>query len=384
MDDAEQFERFSLLGGPLHRLGCRFGLVRGDNTVALGLVLGVVPWAVFMALAVIGLDRQHFLSLSVIEGHVRLLVVIPLFFLGESWFDPRARAFVRSIVRSGVVPESAQPTLASEIGRVERRKDAGMPEVICLLAAVLLSAFGSYMPGATAAHDPNRAMMELPLAGVWYWTVCLTVFRFLMFRWLWRLILWCYFLWRVARLDLHLVPTHPDSAAGLGYLEIVQTHFIPLVLANSALLSASFAEEIATGSATFETIYPALLLVLIVDAVMFLGPLCIFMPKLWACRVNGLSDYMGLAAQYVNGFDKKWLGEDAPPAEPLLGTADIQSLADLSNSMAIVRNMRSVPLSMQLLTTIGVAAVVPMVPLLLLKYPIAELAKQFLKMLSGI
>jgi hypothetical protein len=46
--------------------------------------------------------------------------------------------------------------------------------------------------------------------------------------------------------------------------------------------------------------------------------------------------------------------------------------------------MRSVPLSMQLLTTIGVAAVVPMVPLLLLKYPIAELAKQFLKMLSGI
>ena len=29
-----------------------------------------------------------------------------------------------------------------------------------------------------------------------------------------------------------------------------------------------------------------------------------------------------------------------PPADPLLGTADLQSLADLSNSVGIVRNMR--------------------------------------------
>jgi len=102
MEACKQFEKFSLLGGPLHRLGCRLGLVRGGtNTVALGLALGVSSWAVLLLLALIeGVGDQVF-SLTVIGAHVRLLVVIPLFFLCESWLDPRLTAFVRMIVRSG-------------------------------------------------------------------------------------------------------------------------------------------------------------------------------------------------------------------------------------------------------------------------------------------
>jgi hypothetical protein len=54
-------------------------------------------------------------SLSAIAADVRLLVVIPLFFLYESSLDPRLRDFVSTIVRSVVVPSNALPALESEI-----------------------------------------------------------------------------------------------------------------------------------------------------------------------------------------------------------------------------------------------------------------------------
>ena len=325
-------------------------------------------------------------SLSVIGGHIRLLVVIPLFFLCESWLDPRVTTFVGMIVRSGVVPESALPVLESAITRVGRWTHSWMPEAVCFLAAVLWSLLGAHVPlaGVTAVYDASRFTTGVTLAGRWYWIVCLPLFRLLILRWIWRLGLWTFFLWRVARLELHLVPTHPDGAAGLGYLEIVHTHFTPLVLAISAIQSASYAEEISSGRMTFEAIYPALALLLIVDAALFLGPLFIFTPKLWACRVKGLSDYMEFAARYVSGFDRKWLGADNPPEEPLLGTPDLQSLADLGNSVSIVRNMRSILVSPRMLTEFAIAALVPLLPLLLLKYPVAELAKMFFARLSGL
>jgi hypothetical protein len=214
--------------------------------------------------------------------------------------------------------------------------------------------------------------------------VCMPLFRFLLLRWLWRLALWCFFLWRLSRLELRLVPTHPDRAGGLGYLELVHTEFTPLVLAISAVQSASLAQDIALGRMTLDAIYPSVAFVLLVDAVLFLGPLLIFSRKLWSCKVKGMSDYSALAERYVSAFDQKWLGVDPVPREPLLGTADIQSLADLSNSVSIVRDMRLVPVSQSLLMYLAVAALLPLLPLVLFKYPFADLLAKFFGGLSGL
>jgi len=387
MEERGGSEGFSLLGGPLHRLGCRLGLVRGGtNTVALGLALGALLWTVLVALALIEGVSHRLFSLSAIGAHVRLLVVIPLFFLCESGLDPRLTTFVSTIVRAGVVPRDGLPILESEIARIARWKDSWLPEVLCLLAAVLVSPIGLQLglSGETATWDPSRAPAGVTLTGLWYWAVCLTLFRFLILRWFWRLGLWSYFLWRVAKQDLHLVPTHPDGAGGLGYLEVVHNRFIPLVVSLSAVQAASFAEEISAGTMTFGAIYPALALVLVVDAVLFLGPLLVFTPKLGACRVKGLSDYMEFAASYVSGFDRKWLGAGTANEEQLLGTPDLQSLADLANSVNVVRNMRLVPVTVRTVTGFAIAALLPVLPLLLLKYPIAELAEKFFSRLTGI
>jgi hypothetical protein len=390
MEEREGVEDFSLLGGPLHRLGCRLGLVRdGTNTVALGLVLGALPWIVLVALALVeGLGRALF-SIEAIGSHVRLLVAIPLLFICDAFIDPRFTAFVHEIVRSQLVPASARPALESDIARIIRWKDAWLPEACFLLLAVLLGLatpqrnLFAYLPGHMGGSSPS-VVSPATWTSHWYWLVCITLFRFLWLRWLWRLALWCFFLWRVSRLGLRLVPTHPDRAGGLGYLELVHTEFIPLVVAISAAQSASMAQDIVSGRMTFDAIYPGVTFVLLVDAVLFLGPLLIFVRKLWSCKVKGLSDYSAFAERYVNEFDRKWLGTDPAPGEPLLGTADIQSLADLSNSVSIVRDMRLVPVSPSMLMYLAVAAVLPLLPLVFFKYPIAELLAKFFGRLAGL
>lgn len=383
----QKIEEFSLLGGPLYRLGCRLGMVlQKTNSLRLGLALGFSAWIILIILTVIEGNGSRIFTLALIAGHVRLLIVIPLFFLCEAMVDPRIAVFIKMIVASEVVPKHAVPALKSELSRVSRLNNTWIPEAIILFMAVMFSSAGSFFNifGLTAAYSSSLEATEMTMAGWWYWNVCLTLFRFLTLRWIWRLCLWCFTLWRISRVQLNLVPTHPDGAAGLGYLEVVQSHFAPLVFAISALQASMFTEEIYTGRMTLESAYPMIMLILLVDAVLFLGPLFIFTSKLWVTRVNGLSNYMIFAASYVKDFDKKWLSPNAKQEEPLLGTPDLQSLADLGNSINVVRNMNWVPLSTRTLGNMALFALLPMLPLLLLKYPVTELAEKFFTNLIGL
>lgn len=377
----------TFLGGPLHRAGRRLGLVRGgNNSLPLGLAIGLGLWVVLVATALIeGIGAKVF-SLSVMAGHVRLVAAIPLVFLGETWLGPRMRSFVYELVRSGIVRGDTQLSLDRAVARFNRISDSWLIEVFCLVPALAVIWTGKLvdLPGATRAYDPAHVGAGMTLAGGWYWFVCLPVFRFLACRWLLRLILWCLFLRRVAKLELHLVPTHPDGVGGLGYLDVVHGHFTPVVLAISAVISASFAEEMSVGTRTCASLYLAVPILLGLDAVLFLGPLCVFAAKLWACRVKGMGDYMAFAARYVDDFDKKWLRSGANAAESPLGTADLQSLADLSNSVRVVDAMRYFPGSWRMVACLATAALLPLLPLLLFQYPIAELTEKLIKALSGL
>lgn len=366
------------------------GLTRAPaNSIGLGLALGLITWSVLMALFIIqwlldGAAAAHF---PTIGAHMRLLVAIPLLFVTEAWVDPRASAFVRGIERSGLIPPSDLPDLSREIRRTHRLNDFWLVE-----AGLLGAAFGMEMLDArfgmlemeTWVVVPSVTGAELTLAGRWYWMFCLPLFRFLLLRWLWRLGVWTFFLWRLSRLEIRLSPIHPDYAAGLGNLELVHIHFVPLIAAISTVLAASYAEDVSSGKLAFEAIFLHVALILLVDVALFAGPLFIFTPKLWRCRLKGLDDYMVFSARYVRAFDLKWLRGGECSGDELLGTADIQSLADLSSSIEIVRNMRWVPVSYGLLVSFAAAAILPMLPLLLLKYPIDELAQKIFQILVGI
>jgi hypothetical protein len=62
--------------------------------------------------------------------------------------------------------------------------------------------------------------------------------------------------------------------------------------------------------------------------------------------------------------------------EPLLGTADIQSLADLGNSFAFVDKMNLLPVGSRVPVHLALASLIPMAPLLLTVMPLNDILKR--------
>jgi hypothetical protein len=383
------FPELLLFGGPLQKLGAWLRLTRGETgSFRLGLALGLPAWVVLVVLAFLHGPGLAVFSLPWIGVHVRLLLVIPLFFACERFVGPVIAEFARNLRESRLVGESEWPALALIIRRVRWLAGgwgAGLIFFLLAFGGPLIEAIAGLPTGTVSwslilgKSDTSTASM-----GGWYLMYCLPLFRFLVMRWLWRLGLWWYFLWRLKKLDLQLVATHSDGAGGLGFLAVVQEHFVPLVLAISGTFSASFAEAILQDKMKIEYLYSLVPGVLILVFGLFIGPLVLFTRRLWDCRVNGLDKYMAMASRYVYAFERKWIQDRAATGESQLGTPDLQSLADLTNSMNVVRGIRMVPGGSRLALWLAGSVVAPMLPLVLLKYPVNEVVRVLLQALVGL
>jgi hypothetical protein len=115
---------------------------------------------------------------------------------------------------------------------------------------------------------------------------------------------------------------------------------------------------------------------------LILGPLGVFTPTLLQAKRKGLGEYGVLASRYVQGFEGKWIRGCAPKHEEILGSGDIQSLADLGNSYAIVQEMHVVPFGIEDVTPLVVASVVPLLPLLLTVFSLQDLVMRLIKILA--
>jgi hypothetical protein len=93
-----------------------------------------------------------------------------------------------------------------------------------------------------------------------------------------------------------------------------------------------------------------------------------------------LRAYGTLATDYAEDFDEKWIRGGAK-GEALLGTTDIQSLADLGNGYAVVREMRLVPFTLGDVSRLVGTVALPVAPLLLTIMPLEELMTEVLKVM---
>lgn len=109
-----------------------------------------------------------------------------------------------------------------------------------------------------------------------------------------------------------------------------------------------------------------------------LGPFLVFAPQLVSGKRSGLREYGTMAEQYVRDFDANWLRGGASD-EPFMGSADIQSLADLANSFDVVKTMRIAPITRDALIGLLVATLAPVVPLALTMTSAEELLKKFVR-----
>jgi hypothetical protein len=376
---------FSLCkGGPVYAAGRWLGISnRSTGLWQLGIVIALLTWLPLLALNAfeVGLrQRQEIPLLHSIGTHVRLLLCIPMFFVAEALFDTRAPDALRRILEIRLVLPGQIPRLTQALQRAVRRRDWWLMEAALVALTIALIWFGLRTDtSVTASTWRTNSDGGLSAAGWWYTLVSIPTFQFLVWRWTWRLLIWGALLWELSRLDLQLIPTHPDGAGGLGVLGVTHVDLAPLAFAGCAVLSANYAEQILYGNVPVSAFAVSLTAAVIGTTLALILPLLFFSPRLIDVKQRALLEYGTLAAHYTRSFAAKWLKTDPPPDEPILGTPDIQSLADLATSFGLIQGMSTVPISRTQILFILANAALPFVPLGLLAFPLDELIINSLK-----
>jgi hypothetical protein len=387
---ASQMDFSLVLGGPLYQLLRRahlvndaFGLVRTRLVIIVA-----VAWVPLLVLSMVegqargGTAVVPFLRDA--EAQVRFLVALPLLVYAELIVHQRLRLVVRQFLDRKLIPDDELLRFDAAVAAAFRLRNSVVAELTLVAIVYAVGVMGVWrhyvaLSGtATWYATPAGDGMALSTTGLWYALVSLPLFQFLLIRWYFRMLIWTRFLWQVSRIELRLIPTHPDRVGGLGFLSNISYAFTPLALAHGAMVAGPIANRIFyLGAALPNFKAEAALIVLFVMLLVF-GPLLVFWPQLAGAKRTGLREYGTLAERYVREFDRKWLRGGAPPDELLVGSADIQSLADLGNSFEVVKTMRFTPMTRDAVLRVAAATVAPIVPLFLTMMSLEELVRKLL------
>jgi hypothetical protein len=378
-----------VLGGPTFQFLRRLRLM-GDDLELLNrrlIIATMFTWLPLLLLIILGSAGERSALLSFvrdIEVHVRFLAALPVLIAGERLVHLRLRPIVRRFVERGIVQPQDLPSFYSSIKSAVRLRNS-LPVEIGIL--IFVYCVGPWLTlhriglGESAWYVMPGVPRHLTQAGYWYVFVSIPVMQFLLVRWYFRLLIWFRFLWQASRLNLHLVPTHPDHSAGLGFLGRSAYAFSPILFAEGAMLAGLLASEMLYRGQSLLSFKWETLGVVVFFVLTVIGPLVMFTPKMYRAKRKGLADYAQLAQLYVDDFEKKWILGMRPPSEKLLGVPDIQSLADLGNSYSLVRQMRIVPFGATDIGRLAAATTIPLSPFLLTIFSADELFKRILRIL---
>ncbi|MBY5344867.1 hypothetical protein E0H35_20130 [Rhizobium leguminosarum bv. viciae] len=374
-------------GGPLKKL--LFRTRHSEDNMAVrrqlvGIALALLAWLPLLGLS--GWEGHVFGGnvaipfLHDVEVHVRLLLALPLLIVAELVTEARLRPVPQQFIERELIPEKAMTRFKSAIESAMRLRDSAFAEVLIIAfvygAGILIWRRYVVADTATWYATPFPDGHRLSLAGTWYAWVSLPIFQFILCRWYFRLFIWARFLWRVSRIRLKLVPTHPDGLAGLSFLSNTLRVLSIFALAHGTLLAGYLATHVVILGTSLIEFKAEIAAVVILVLCVTTAPLLVFAPQLSEARRNGLRDYGRLATRYVGEFDAKWVDSTAGDPGSLLGSADIQSLADMGNSYAIVRAMRVIPITGDAIYRLTAATLAPMIPLLLTMMPLEQILRK--------
>ena len=379
---------FSLvLGGPLYQLFRRAHL-SGDALDLLRRRIVGLSLLTWLPLALLSAFDGRFLPGTIavpflldVEVHVRYLAVLPLMIGAELIVHQRMRAVLKQFLGRELVPDAERARFDAAVQSVVKLRNSVLAEILIIAFVYGVGIFVVWRNYSALDADTWYATMSvsgksLSPAGFWYVYFSLPLFQCLLLRWYYRVFIWARFLWQVSRINLNLVPTHPDRVGGLGFLANTAYAFVPLALAHGAMLAGMLASRIFHLGAKLPDFKGEIVLMLFFVQFLVFGPVLVFAALLARTKRTGLGEYGSLAARYVREFDAKWLRAGAPPGEPLIGSADLQSLADMGNSFEVVKGMRIAPVTRDAVLQLAAATLLPIVPLMLTMMPWDELIKR--------
>ena len=376
---------------PLFRLQRRIGLIpeqglglfRRAIVFALLAWLPIAVWAVVKGRAMPGAVDEPLLQHFGI--HIRFLVALPLLILGEGMVHRMTTQLIPYFLTSGLV-RAEQRDVFREIGRgIVRLRNSIRPWVIIIALIIAWTAFGP-SPASDhelvwAAEGPS-ASLHLGFGGWWLAYVARPLFVALLAAWLWRLVLAFLLLKRLARLDLALVPTHPDHAGGLGFLEKFPTAFSLFAFAVSAVVASRLAHEVVYHGVHVLSLKALVVVFLVLVTVLCLAPLLVFLPKMAAAKRRAILQYGALIGEHGRLVHRRWIQREPVAESPMLDAPELGPVADTLSLYEAVAKMRTAPIGKAALFAVALPAAIPMLALFAIEVPIKDLLLKILASLT--
>lgn len=352
--------------GSLHsKLYQRMGWNKNVSSLLQCLILAVCLFA-WLPLLIFSLFSQKFnLFISDFDVHVRLLISLPLLLYAGIIANERFQIVVQQFIKCNIIPEQGMQKYKAMIASAVRLSSSPWIEVLLLLFVITIGhrISGRVLPFDISAwyavKENDHVMLTLP--GYWYAFISLPIFQFILLRWYYRIIIWYRFLWQVSKLKLQLNSLHPDRAGGIGFLANSVYGLELFLMAHSFLLSGVILNLILNMNVTVWQFQTEIIMWLLILIFIPIFPTMFFVLPLARAKRNGTNAYSVVANRYVTEFRKKWI-EDS--GSNILGTSDIQSLADLSNSFSISSNMQIIPLGKNTIFFVLIFTALPFFPLI--------------------
>ena len=377
--------------GPYARLQAALGLMgpsarRVSRRAVIAAAIAWVPLVVLAAAEGLAIrpDPRESMLLD-IAMHVRYLVSIPALVIAEVACLPRLARIAHHFGAAGLIPESERQrydALLDSTRRLLRSRPAEV--VIVLLAYATTLAFSQVWYPATVSTwvaPISAGVRSISLAGWWRTLVSQPLFGILLMIWLWRLIVWALFLWRIARLDLRLIPAHPDLSGGLAFVATSLRAFQLVAFALAAPLAGSVASGLLYGAQAELPFRNVVVIALAVVLVLCAAPLLAFFRPLVRARATGIFEYGQLAAALGRRFEEKWIESRNRIDPSALDANDFSATTDLYSVTANVRAMRLLPVDLRGLVPLVVATLLPFVPVLFMMMPVEQVIQAVIKLL---
>lgn len=354
------------------------GVARRALFFAMFTWLPIVIWA---ALESRLLDRASGEPLLAHYGvHVRCLVAIPLLILAEGMALRVVRTIVAQFIENGLIIDSQRDRFVQIIKDTTDLRDKAFPWVI-VFALTLLWLIG--VPNSIHEHELSWATLDagLGFGGWWFLYVVRPVFTILLLGWLWRIGLIFRLFYLFSKLDLALVPAHPDAMGGLGFLQKLPKAFVLVTLAMSAVLASRWIHDSLFHQIALETLKLPLLSFAVLWGLTVLAPLFVFSAKMISTRKKAMREYSALLSEHGRLVHRKWILGQNIGERDILDSPELGPSADIETIYAAVKNMRMIPIGKSCIMPIIVPIALPMIIVAATQIPLMTILTTLFKAL---
>jgi hypothetical protein len=317
-----------------------------------------------------------------VAAYARFALAVPILILSEYIILPRLDATAQHFVNSKIIDTADRQRFDEAVASTRRLSMGVWPSatmtvvVYMIVIAIAFTIHPEILPAWHRAAGP----LNLSPAGWWHMLISVPLLLGLLLSWIWRVGVWARFLFCVSHMDLHLIASHPDKAAGLQFVSFSPRLFSPLAFAIGVITAGTFANEVLhLGVNPIQHPGVPIGTAIVVVAIFVCPPLLFARPLLTAWR-RGVFEYGGLASRLGTQFEDKWLAPQSQVDTSSLGEPDFSSTTDLYSVTANVYMMRPVLFDPRSALALAIATLVPFGPIWLMVIPAKTVLTQLLKL----